>query len=160
MNFYDLLETLYLKSVKTALDPDAEALWRAKCRAYSAKFNTPLHLVNDLDPEFVLTNLYELENTREHVTENLEEILDKLYKARDPDYEPMDDEEVEDLVDAVLNKEIKRLGQKPILVAKPKNAEKVLAPIETAEPKSGGLSFDNLNRQDEMSDFGKNGFED
>ena len=156
MNFYDLLECIQLKTILTALEPDSESLWRAKCRDYSQKFHTPLHLVFDLDPEFVLLNLYEEDNTTKKINSNLDDVLDRLYRIQDPTYAPMLDEEVEELVDAVLMREMKRKGE-----IKPDKSEKSVLAKPTLEKiapiTSGGLKFDDLNKL-EADEMGKGSF--
>lgn len=135
MRFDEFLEFHQIKAVYSALNPGFESVWRAKCREYSIKFHTPLHLVHTMDPEFIVQNLYEDEYNKKHVNNNLDEILDQLRRIKDPTYEPLPQQEIEDLVDAVLNKEIKRNSKKAVSVEPP--------------PTQGGMSFGNLAKQDE-----------
>lgn len=147
MDFYGLLEHIQVKSILFALSPNDQSIWRGMCREYSEKFHTPLHVVYELDAEFVLTNLFETEFSTKNVKKNLDEILDRLYRMRDPNYEAMDNAELEDLVDAVLNKEMKRKGE---IRNDPK--------IEEPKPTQGGVNFAGLDRMDEIAERGKSGF--
>jgi hypothetical protein len=161
MNYYDLLEHAELLAINAAISPTAESIYRMKCRAYSQQFHTPLHLVYELDQAIVLQALYEDKYHPSVVEEELEELLEKLRKIEDPSYTRLSDAEVEDLVDAVINHENKRKGNKP----KKKTSEKTLLEKNTSEivdlptpPKSGGMSFGDLEKSDEASESGRSGF--
>lgn len=148
-DFYEVMQIAEVKAIHSALDPTMASIWRRKCRDYSLTFHTPLHMVYQLDPEFVLQNLYEMEYTVNGVSEDLESILEYLYKAKDPTYQPINPAETEELVDAALNNLIKKgLGKKP------KQVEKK----EVSLPKSGGLSFTDLAKAEESAEQGKSGF--
>jgi len=56
MNHYDALKLLALRAV---MKPDAEAQYRSICRWYSKTFHTPLHAVDELPEEDVLTAYFE-----------------------------------------------------------------------------------------------------
>ena len=55
----DLHTAIQLSAMKAVERPDREAHWRHVSRVYSQKFNTPLHVVEDLPEEVVLTHFYE-----------------------------------------------------------------------------------------------------
>lgn len=149
MDFYGLLEHIQVKSILLALSPKDHYVWRKMCREYSERFHTPLDRVHDLDPEFVLTNLFEEEFSTNNVKKNLDEILDRLYRLRDPNYEAVSSADLEDLVDLVLNKEMKRKGEV-------RNDPKP----EEPKPTEGGMSFSGLDRMDEIAERGKSGFKE
>ena len=56
MNHYDALKLLALRAV---MKPDGEAHYKSICRWYSKTFHTPLHTVDELPEEDVLTAYFE-----------------------------------------------------------------------------------------------------
>lgn len=158
MDFYSVIELEHLKAIQAALEPSLDSIWRLKCRAYSQKFFTPLHVVmNELDPIMVLQALYEDQYHPSAIGEEMDAILERLYTIKDPNYNAMSTEDLEDFVDAVLNKEIARLAKKnktpeakiPFEPSKPKAPEK---------PKSGGMKFNDLAAAEEKAEADKAGF--
>ena len=144
VDFYSLFEIAQIRAINSAIVPTLDSIWRIRCRAYSEQFHTPLHVVMyELDPMFVMQQLYESQYTPGLVDEELEEMLDVLNKIKDPEYSRMSAQETEDLVDAVLNKEISRLAKK-----KAPTQENIKQEIKAAEakPKSGGMDFAELEK--------------
>ena len=161
-SFYDLFELCRLKAIALAIDPTTESIYRMRCREYSEKFHTPLHVVErELDPIFVLQHLYEIQYSTRVVDEELNEILEQLYKIKDPNYSPMTKEETEDLVDAVLNKEIQRLSKKkrPTEQTIQKEIKQESPKEEPKKPKKGSMRFGELEKLEEKSELGKSGFD-
>jgi len=166
MNLYDLIHHAELLAIGVAISPTPESIFAIRCREYSDRFRTPLHMVYDLDPMFVLKNLYEDKYQPSEIQDELEDILDKLYTMQDPTYSRMNKQDLEDMVDAVMNKEIKRLAKakdpitgelkNPLLAKKTSENKKEEAP----KPKSGGLSFESLEMSDEAAEGNKGGFKD
>jgi len=161
MDFYTALEISQLRAIHAALEPSAESIWRMKCRQYSEKFYTPLHVVmNQLDPMLVLQALYETQYPPSVIEEELDDILERLYSIKDPEYSAMSKEQVEDLVDAVMNKEIKRTSK-----VKAPTQQTITSEIKAAEvkklttPKSGGMDFGSLEKLEAASETNKAGFE-
>ena len=159
MDFYTLLEHSQLLAISSAINPTVESIYRIKCREYSVQFNTPLHVVYDLDPCLVLQALFEDQYHPSIVEEELEELLEKLYKIQDPSYSKVSNEELEDLVDSVINFENKRKKNKNTqlkediqkTLLKKNTFEKVKKPTT---PKSGGMSFENIDNDEEnLTDF-------
>ena len=159
LNFYEFLEQMQIRAIAHALTPGADYIWREKCREYSIKFSTALHLVYDLDPEFVIQNLYETEFNRSAVQENMEEILGRLNRFNDPDFEEIEQAEIEELVDRVINKENKRKGKTPNTSVKPPVANLKAPTIPAPQPTQGGLKFDSIAKSDE-SEFGRDGYKE
>jgi hypothetical protein len=165
MNFYDLIHHAELLAIGVALSPTPESIYSIRCREYSDRFRTPLHEVYDLDPMFVLKNLYEDKYQPSEIHDEMEDLLDKLYTMQDPTYSRMNKQDLEDMVDAVMNKEIKRLAKtkdpitgelKNPLLAK-KTSDKEVKPIP---PKGGSMSFESLEMSDEAAEGNKGGFKD
>jgi hypothetical protein len=158
MDFYDLISLAQIKAIHAAIEPSLESIWRIRCREYSKAFHTPLHVVmSELDPMMVLQTLNEEKYHPSIVEQELEELLETLQKIKDPTYSKMDPQMLEDMVDAVLNKEIARLSKK-----KPPTPETIQTAIKTAEvktPKSGGLDFSSLERMESEVESRKPGFE-
>ncbi len=162
MKYYDLIEHAELLAIEAAIAPSPESIYRMKCRQYSVQFHTPLNQVMELDPMFVLQAIFEERYHPSIVEEELEELLERLRKIEDPSYVRMTQQETEDLVDAVLNHELKRKGK-----SKDKPLEKTLLEKNTSEEikkpipqKSGSMSFEDLSKSDEMEESGKSGFRD
>jgi hypothetical protein len=156
MDLFSLFELAQLKAIEVAVDPTLESVWRSKCRDFSQKFFTPLAEVLNMDPSFVLQNLYEEEYTPASVREDLEGILERLYSIKDPTYTKIDKAELEELVDNVMNREIARAKKK-----KPITQQTIQEDIKKAElnkPKSGGINFSDLEKTDERGELGKSGF--
>jgi hypothetical protein len=157
MDFYSLIELSQIKAIQLAIEPSLESIWRIKCRQYATTFHTPLHVVmNELDPTMVLQALYEQQYTPGMVDEELEELLDILNKIKDPTYSRMSPEETENLVDAVLNREIERAAKK-----KAPTQQTIETAIKTAavKPKSGGMDFSQLETMESKAETNKAGFD-
>jgi len=158
VNFYSLFEYCELKAIDACLDPTPDSIWRIRCRQYSEKFYTPLHVVmNELDPIMVLQALYEDKYHPSIVEQEAEDLLEKLYLIKDPTYRRVSREEEEAMVDAVLNREIARAAKK-----KPPTQQTIQEDIKKAEkkslPKSGGMDFGNLEKIDSEAEASKSGF--
>lgn len=166
MDFYSVIELEHIKAIQAALEPTLDSIWRLKCRAYSQKFFTPLHVVMyELDPVMVLQALYEDQYHPSSIGEEMDSLLERLYTIRDPNYQAMSNEDIEDFVDAVLNKEIARLAKTKKVPETKITSQK--AKTETPEtitlpgkPKSGGMKFNDLAATEEKAEAGKAGFED
>ena len=157
-SFYDLFEICRLKAIALAIDPTTESIYRMRCREYSEKFHTPLHIVEkELDPLFVLQHLYEVQYSPRVIDEELNEILEQLYRIKDPNYAPMSKEDMEDLVDAVLNKEIQRLSKKKRPTQE--TIQQEIKKDEIKKPKSGSMSFGDLEKLEENIESSKAGFD-
>ena len=159
MNFYDLFDIAQLRAINAAISPTVDSIFRIKCREYSERFHTPLHIVmNELDPLFVLQSLYEDKYHPSIVNEELEELMDTLYLTKDPSYTRMSSEDTEAMVDMVLNKEIARLAKK-----KRPTQETIQEEIVTAKakaPRSGSMQFKDLEKLESDAETNKSGFED
>lgn len=165
MNFLDLIQHAELLAISVAISPTEESIYNIRCREYSDRFSTPLHLVYDLDPLFVIRNLFEDRFRPSEIQEEIPELLEKLYQIKDPTYTSMSKQDTEDMVDNVLNREIRRLAkkkdpwtgevQKPSVV-KNTSGEEVKEPPK----KSGGVSFESLEQIDEAGEANKGGFKD
>lgn len=162
LDFYSLLEISELRAIYLAIDPTVDYIWRMKCREYSEKFYTPLHVVvNELDPDFVLQSLYEDKYSPKDTSEDIEGTLDVLYKMKDPNYSKLSAQQTEDFVDAALNKLNKFSKKKED--KKPVGPDKAMAK-KTSEiakkPKSGSMDFKELEKIDSENESGATGFKE
>lgn len=73
----DYIEAIQLKAAAAFLRPDRNSLLRHVCRWYSKTFSTPLHVVEDLPIEDVLTAYFE-ESIDQLDDEGRSELFDKL----------------------------------------------------------------------------------
>ena len=161
-SFYDLFDICRLRAIALAIDPTTESIYRMRCREYSEKFHTPLHVVEkELDPIFVLQHLYEVQYSPRVIDEELNEVLEQLYRIKDPNYNPMTKAEMEDLVDAVLNKEIERLSKKkrPTQETIKNEIKKEILKEENQKPKKGSMDFGDLEKLEENLPPIKTGFD-
>jgi hypothetical protein len=160
VDFYDLLELAQLRAIHSALEPSADSIFRIKCRQYSEKFHTPLdRVMNELDPNLVLQALFEDQFPPSIVEEEAEDLLDRLYTIKDPSYRRISQEETENLVDSVLNREIARLAKTKKKAPTPENIQEAVKQAE-AKPKSGSMSFGDLEKMETASEANKSGFKD
>ncbi len=156
MDFFSLFEYSQVKALEAAITPSMESIWKIKCREYSERFHTPLHtVINDLDPLFILQNLNEYKYPPSIVDEELQELLDILQKIKDPNYSRMTQEQTEELVDAVLNREQARFAKKKAPTTQEIQHEVIK---EAVKPKSGSMDFTNLEKIDSESESNKSGF--
>lgn len=157
-DFYSIFELAELRAINAALRPSAESMYRARCRQYSIMFHTPLHVVQELDPLFVIQSLQEEKYTYREVHDDLEGVLELLYKIKDPSYTTMSKEETENLVDAVLNKELERASKKKSVMEETYAKPVEKKPKPQPKPKSGSMSFGDLERSEADSESGKGNF--
>ena len=154
-DFYTLFQLAEIKAINSAIEPTLESVWRIRLRAYSERFHTPLHVAETLDPNYVLEALYESQYPPSIVEEELEDLLDILQKIKDPTYNRMSQEDTEAMVDAALNHLLSRKKKAP-------TQKSIEADIKAAEvkPKSGGMSFGDLEKLDAKAETNSSGFED
>ena len=55
-----LLNSIQVLALKAIEDPDTEDVYRQICRWYSREFSTPLTIVEDMDPIYVLRHYFEI----------------------------------------------------------------------------------------------------
>ena len=162
-DFYSLFELAEIKAINAALQPTLESVYRTRCREYSTLFHTPLHVVmNDLDPQMVLLALNEERFTPRIAEEEIDELMEILYKIKDPKYTRLSKEDLEEMVDAVLNRELARAEKKK---KKAPTQQEIASDIKAADskpktPKSGGMNFGSLEKLEADSEANGPGFKD
>lgn len=150
LNFTDLLETAEAEALFEKLQPTELYIWESICRSYSKNFNTPLHMVMELDPLFVIKTHYASQLDDTDLEETLEQFLDSLYALQDPNHERSKRDELDADMAMYEQREKERIEKGlPIHKAMKKNtSEKTL--LENEEPKLTGpshgfVNFDHLN---------------
>ena len=142
--------------------PSPESIWRFRLRQYSQKFFTPLHEAEKLDPLYIMQALYEDQYNLGVAREELEDLIEILQKIKDPSYSKMSEQDMEDMVDAVINRELARAAKKkPPTLEAIAEATKVAAakPKDNPNPpKSGSINFGSLQKLEGVDNKGK--FED
>lgn len=127
VSFQEMAEACQAEAIANKLAPTNESTWRLICRTYSQKFNTPLHVVMDLDPEIVLQNYYEGQYEDLDLEEHFETLMDMLYTIEDPEYEVYKKAELEDFIAQAAEEERQRVkAKRPI--HKSMKEEATLAP--------------------------------
>lgn len=157
MIFRALIDFCSAEALSNSMEPTEEAVWRSICREYSTKFHTPLfQVMENMDPEFVILQVYEARLENIDHEENLEQILDSIYTLEDPAYskekaaeQQSFDEQAEKEEEERLERGeslFKHLTRRSVKKAQTKMKE-ILAketPKPSALPKSGGLNMDRL----------------
>ena len=112
----------------------------------------------------VLQALNEEKYTPRIADEELEEFTEILYKIKDPKYSRISKQDLEDMVDSVMNREIARAEKKKKANPAPKKPisrkDFVEIPKTPLTPKSGGMNFGNLEKIDSDSEANGPGFKD
>jgi hypothetical protein len=157
MSFKDLIDFCSADALANSMEPTEDAVWKSICREYSTKFHTPLHLVlNALDPELVISQVYasRLENVDHE--ENLDSILDSIYTMEDPTYSKDKAAEQQAFDEQAEKDENERLERGESLfkhlisrstknnATKMKQILKKKTPKPKPMPKQGGIDMDKL----------------
>lgn len=88
ISFQELVDSCQAQAISNKLNPTELSIWRKLCRYYSKKFHTSLNLVENLDPEHIILNVYEdmLEPVNHKDIKNLDKLLESIYLIEDPEY--------------------------------------------------------------------------
>jgi hypothetical protein len=114
----------------------------------------------DLEPTLILTALFESEYHPSTAGEDAEELLETLYEIQDPNYQKVDPQETEDLVDMVMNRELARMEKKKALTQQTIVEEIVKEEAKKAhKPKSGKMDFSSLEKMESREEEGTAGFD-
>jgi len=110
MMFNDLLTLCKLKAIDSLLTPTEESTWKSFCRAYSERFYTPLPQVYQMDMEEVIGTILEANYADLDVFEEIEGILEDIYKLEDPNYMKKQKEESKAFVEHIERREKNRFN--------------------------------------------------
>jgi|SRR5581483_4925765 len=151
MEFKDLLDYCKAIAIQSLISPTQESIWRAICRAYSKKFNTPLHIVEQLDPQKVMIAEFEDQLSQFNLEEDIHVLLDLIYTLEDPEYEREKREELSQFIKQAEKEDIARIkAGKPI--HKALKDEKNIADLVEEEakkmPKGGSINLSYLEKEE------------
>lgn len=145
MNIFELSEYVLVKSIHDKLLPDQLSAWRYICRDYSITFSTPLHLVETLDPEFILTHLHERNLDKRNLDddEHLNSLLETLNAIEDPEYDAKRNAEEELANELIVRQDAERRRLKELKKKKEAaiKANKEEKPKELPKQGSVNLSY-------------------
>lgn len=109
LTFEELLMYCQAEALAAKVNPDEESIYRSICRGYSKKFNTPLHVVMEMDPEHVIRTHYEDQLDEVDLKDNIEEITDVIFGLADPDYEKKKEAELDEFAAQAEREEEERI---------------------------------------------------
>lgn len=147
ISFQEILEVCQAQAISDKLTPNEISIWRKLCRSYSKKFHTPLYLVEKMDVEHVILNVYEdqLDTINHRKWENLQQLLEAIYSIEDPNYESNKEKKLEDDIARYEAEEEER--------QKKKSSKKVILRPEQQEneniPKGGFVDLSGLQNEEE-----------
>ena len=148
----EIIELARVEAIAYKLHPTAASIWRNFCRDYSKVFHTSLTEVLEMSPEFVISQVLEERLDDANAVGRLEELMERIYLAEDPNYESHKEKDLQSWIKDVEEEENDRLKTgAPVWKKKPtyppKKEEKK---EETAKelPKEGFVNFDYLNKAD------------
>lgn len=128
----EIIEYCRLKAIHTLLSPTEETYWRNITRTYSKRFSVPLPEVRKMDPLEVILDVLEDNNEDIDPLDYLDDFLDQIYTAENPDYSIKKEEDLDVFIKAAEKREAGRI-KKPELTVK----------------KSGSVDFSGLNTDKE-----------
>ena len=146
VDYQYLLDYCQIEALANAVRPTESSSFRAICRSYSKLFPTPLHLVLNLDPEFVILNVYEhqAESLDLKNYQRLEDLLDRLSSIDDPNHESKKKKEQEEFDRKAEAEEAERIkAGRPVHQPKKTLLKKEEKP-EEKRPTQGSINLDLL----------------
>lgn len=150
LEFRDLLDYCQVEAISNKASPTEDSVWRSIARTYSKLFNTPLHIVlNDLIPEDVILNVYEhqLEQMDIDKYETIKDLYDIICTIENPDYEKINEEELDDFVRKAEEEERERI-KKGISINPKKTLLSKKEPETEKLPTQGSINLDYLAKLD------------
>lgn len=151
-SFKAVADLAQAEAIAEKLSPTNDGTWRSICRAYSKKYSTPLHLVVEMAPEFILQHHYEGEFEDVDLEEHLDQFERMIRMIEDPNYVQEEAEELDDFIEKAERDEEERLAKgKPIHRAMKGglNSLQEASIPETELPKQGFVDFTKLNQDNE-----------
>lgn len=153
IKFQDVIDLARSIALASKVSPTEESVWRSMCRSYSTKFATPLHLVMELDPEFVLIHHYESQfDELDDLEEIIESFLDVVYGLEDPEYEKAKKDNDDEFAEEVEQQELLRVAKvKAKAEALKKTASEEPKAPDSNLPQSGGINLSYLASEESES---------
>lgn len=146
-----IIETCRAEAIASKLSPTSQSDWRYFCRQYSEKFSTPLHVVLEMDPEFVILHVYESRTDSMNIEEDIEFMMENIYAMEDPEYYSEQKKEQDEFVRKIEEEEEERLRLgEPIPGVKKKVSDEASIPDPPQDlPTEGYLNLSYLEDQDQ-----------
>lgn len=135
-----LLVYCKIKAIQNALTPSEESVFDSFCRAYSKRFFTPLHIVRQLDPEFVIQSVFDDNYEEVDVFDEIEGILEDIYKIESPGYEKQQKVDMDAFIKNMEQREKRRLRGEQDKDDKRKAMLRPAGPVKS----SGSVDFSKL----------------
>jgi hypothetical protein len=140
--FKELLEYCRLQAISDVLSPTVESVYRDACRNYSKTFHTELEKVFQLDPEKVLRANYEEQLQDIDIEENIEVLLEEVYRIENPDYDRDKETDLQDYIKNIQKEEYEKAQSKKTLPEKEN-------PIPPNMPTGGSINASLFNSKNE-----------
>lgn len=121
-----------MRAIESLLSPTEESIWRSFSRAYSERWHVPLPQVRAMDPLEVIGEVLEARYEDVDAFEEIEGILEDIYKIESPQYEVNQKANMKAFIKNIEKREKKRLE------AEKKKEEKRIASFRKEPPKKGG----------------------
>jgi hypothetical protein len=134
-----LLQYCRAQAIADALEPTEESIWREACREYSKAFHTPLQTVLKMDMEHVLLHNFEHQLSDVKIDENVDYLLEQVYKIENPDYDKEEEADLQEYIKKVQSGEIGKKRKKP-----PKKLLPEKQGIPAGKPTAGSVDFSHL----------------
>jgi hypothetical protein len=150
----EIIELARVEAIAFKLHPTPASMWRNLCREYSKKFHTELNEVLEMSPEFVIGQVMEerLDDVNVSDPDRLEELMERIYLAEDPNYESHKEKDLQSWIKDVEEEETERLAKDaPVRTKKSRYPSKQEAKPEIPKdlPKDGFVNFDYINKNEE-----------
>jgi hypothetical protein len=151
----DLIDLCKAQALRDALLPNEDSIYRTICRAYSARFHTPLIEVYALDPEHVMREEFSAQVDDIDIDDQLDSIRTQICMLEDPEYEAKQEGELLDWMEDIEMAEEERIQQGKSIFAfdnptKMKaKAEKPKVEKTPTPPSSGSANLAGINEKNE-----------
>jgi hypothetical protein len=142
MIFQELLAYCKAKALEEMFNPTEETVWKSITRSYSEKFHVPLPEVRKMDPEAVLSEIFEAKYEDIDPIEEVENLLEEIYTMESPDYQKEQRKEMDSFIKNVEEREKKRLEGMKLKEEKQQDTLR-------EQPKRTGGSVDFSNLKDD-----------
>lgn len=143
MGIGTLIDAVQLIALRSVVKPDGDYFVRRICRWYSREFHTPLHEVEELPLDYVLTQYFE--STFEDMEEDeRQERIDKLLEPEGKRRERIYQEELEEME---MEEFARFTEEQAKLEAKEKNEQTLNVPIQ---PELAPIQLSNTMREAEL----------
>jgi hypothetical protein len=152
MEFKELLEALQIEGILDKFYPTDASVWESICREYSKQFHTPLHLVLEMPPTFILRHYYANQLDDIKLDDKAEHLLEIIRAIEDPNYEKTKEEEITEFLDDAEREEEERVKSGISLSQHLSKKKKNKKPAKPEEPKKGFIDLSYLEREEMLGD--------